>query len=161
MAGRIVQKRWPPLAVPDYGSYLAHAQAPSRRVLGFAGSNGFSFLRQLNEFADEGQINVVGGRPRSTNRCCATRATRRSASSPAAGIRRNWTIRNRKFAPAFRPNGIRPGFYAAATYVNARCCSSREAVKGRVEDKAAFMKALRTVKPIPCVAGSPSTDTAT
>ncbi len=40
-----------------------------------------------------------------------------------------------------------PGFYAAATYVNGAVLESAlEAVKGKAEDKQAFMKALRGVK---------------
>jgi branched-chain amino acid transport system substrate-binding protein len=52
---------------------------------------------------------------------------------------------NRKFAPAFRAEWkYDPGFYAAATYVNGAVLQAAvEAVGGRVEDKPAFMKALR------------------
>src|SRR5271154_1116267 len=49
--GRVVQKLWPPLTVPDYGSYLAQLKSNIDGIfLGFAGSNGFRFLRQFNEF---------------------------------------------------------------------------------------------------------------
>ena len=52
---------------------------------------------------------------------------------------------NRKFAPAFRKEfKYDPGFYAAATYTNGAVLESAlEAVKGKIEDKQAFMKALR------------------
>src|SRR5258707_15495113 len=42
LGGRIVQKMFPPLTVPDYGSFLAHLNPQIDRVfLGFAGSNRF------------------------------------------------------------------------------------------------------------------------
>ena len=55
---------------------------------------------------------------------------------------------NRKFAPAFRAEAkYDPGFYGAATYVNGAVLqAAMEAVKGRIEDKAAFMAALRNVQ---------------
>jgi len=55
---------------------------------------------------------------------------------------------NKKFAAAFRSEWkYDPGFYAAATYVEAAVLESAlNAVKGNVENKDAFMKALRAVK---------------
>src|SRR6202163_2897631 len=48
--GKIIQKLYPPLTVPDYGTYLAQLKTNADGVfLGFAGSNGFRFLRQFNE----------------------------------------------------------------------------------------------------------------
>jgi branched-chain amino acid transport system substrate-binding protein len=47
--GKIVQRLYAPLNVPDYGSYLAQLKTNVDAVfLGFAGSNGFRFIRQFN-----------------------------------------------------------------------------------------------------------------
>jgi branched-chain amino acid transport system substrate-binding protein len=148
--GRIVQKLWPPLTVPDYGSYLAQLKTNIDGVfLGFAGSNGFRFLRQFNEFGLKGKINVVGGMT------ALDESVLRNMGDEALGILTScWysaeldNPANRKFAPAFRAEWkYDPGFYAAATYVNGAVLQAAvEAVNGRVEDKPAFMKALRTVK---------------
>src|SRR5258708_27863108 len=43
--GKIVQRLFPPLTVPDYGSYVGQLKAADGISLGFAGSNGFLFLR--------------------------------------------------------------------------------------------------------------------
>ena len=50
--GQIIQKLFPPLTVPDYGSYVGQLKSANAIFLGFAGSNGFRFLRQ---FVDCGQ----------------------------------------------------------------------------------------------------------
>src|SRR5437773_5050952 len=47
--GKVVQRMFPPLTVPDYGPYLAQLKTNIDGLfLGFAGSNGFRYLRQLN-----------------------------------------------------------------------------------------------------------------
>ena len=148
--GRIVQKLWSPLTVPDYGSYLAQLKTNIDGIfLGFAGSNGFRFLRQFNEYGLKGKVNVVGGMT------ALDESVLRNMGDEALGILTScWysaeldNPANRKFAPAFRAEWkYDPGFYAAATYVDGAVLQAAvEAVSGRVEDKAAFMKALRAAK---------------
>src|SRR4051794_29261095 len=49
--GKIVQKLWPPLNVPEYGSYLGQLKGDVGGVYaGFAGINGLRFLKQYNEY---------------------------------------------------------------------------------------------------------------
>src|SRR5439155_1517192 len=49
--GRVVQKLWPPLNVPDYGSYIAQIKPNVDAVYaGFAGANGLRFLKQYKEY---------------------------------------------------------------------------------------------------------------
>jgi len=145
--GKIVQKLFPPLTVPDYGTYLAQMNTKIDAIfLGFAGSNGFRWLRQFNEYGLKGKTSVVGGMT------ALDESVLRNMGDEALGILTScWYSAdidnpvNRKFAPDFRKaNGYDPGFYAAATYVNGAVFQAAvEAVKGRVEDKQAFMKALR------------------
>src|SRR5947209_16496599 len=60
--GKVVQKLWPPLTVPDYGSYIAQIKPNVDAIfIGFAGSNGFRFIRQFNEFGLGGKIPILGG----------------------------------------------------------------------------------------------------
>lgn len=148
--GKIVQKLFPPLTVPDYGSFLAQMKTNIDAVfLGFAGSNGFRWLRQFNEYGMKGKLAVVGGMT------ALDESVLRNMGDEALGILTScWYSAeidnpiNRKFAPAFRAeNKYDPGFYAAATYVNGAVFQAAvEAVKGKVEDKEAFMKALRATK---------------
>ena len=148
--GRIVQKLFPPLTVPDYGTYLAQMNPKIDGIfLGFAGSNGFRWLRQFNEYGLKGKTNVVGGMT------ALDESVLRNMGDEALGILTAcWYSAeidnplNRKFVPAFRAEAkYDPGFYAAATYVEGAVLQAAlEAVKGKIEDKPAFMKALRTVK---------------
>ena len=145
--GKIVQKLFPPLTVPDYGSFLAQMKTNIDAVfLGFAGSNGFRWLRQFNEYGMKGKVGVVGGMT------ALDESVLRNMGDEALGILTScWysaeidNAVNRKFAPAFRAeNKYDPGFYAAATYVNGAVFQAAvEAVKGKVEDKEGLMKALR------------------
>ncbi|HET9579338.1 MAG TPA: ABC transporter substrate-binding protein [Usitatibacter sp.] len=149
LGGRIVQKLFPPLAVADYGGYLAQTNPHLDAIfLGFAGSNGFRYLRQFNEYGLQSRVKVVGGMT------ALDESVLRNMGDEALGIPTAcWYSAeidnpiNRKFAPAFRKAvGYDPGFYAAATYVNGAVFQAAvEAVNGRVEDKAAFMKALRAL----------------
>jgi branched-chain amino acid transport system substrate-binding protein len=152
--GKIVQKLFPPLTVPDYGSYLAQmSQKIDAIYLGFAGSNGFRWYRQFNEYGMKGKINVVGGMT------AFDEAVLRNMGDEALGILTAcWYSAeidnpiNRKFVPAFRAETkYDPGFYAAATYVNGAVFQAAvEAVKGKIEDRDAFMKALRAIKVQTC-----------
>jgi branched-chain amino acid transport system substrate-binding protein len=148
--GKIVQKMFSPLTVPDYATYLAQLKTNIDGLfLGFAGSNGFRYLRQFNEYGLRGKVQVVGGMT------ALDEAVLRNMGDEALGIQTAcWYSAelanplNRNFAAAFRKEfKYDPGFYAAATYVNGAVLeAAMETVKGKVEDKPAFMKALRGVK---------------
>ncbi len=148
--GKVVQKLFSPLTVADYGTYLAQLKTNVDGIfLGFAGSNGFRFLRQFNEYGLRGKLNVVGGMT------ALDEAVLRNMGDEALGVRTAcWYSAelanpiNRKFAAAFRKeHKYDPGFYAAATYVNGAVLETAlTAINGRIEDKPALMKALRSVK---------------
>jgi len=148
--GKIVQKMFPPLTVPDYGTFLAQLKTNVDAVfLGFAGSNGFRYLRQFNEYGMRGKLQVVGGMT------ALDESVLRNMGDEALGILTScWYSAelanpiNKQFAENFRKEfKYDPGFYAAATYVNGAVLqAAMEAVKGKVEDKAGFEKALRGVK---------------
>jgi branched-chain amino acid transport system substrate-binding protein len=148
--GKIVQKTFPPLTVPDYGSYFAQLKTNVDGIfLGFAGSNGFRWYKQFNEYGFKGKVAVVGGMT------AFDEAVLRNMGDEALGIiTACWYSAdldnpiNKKFATAFRSEWkYDPGFYAAATYVEGAVLEAAlESVKGKVEDKHAFMKALRGIK---------------
>lgn len=58
--GQIIQKLFPPLTVPDYGSYVGQLKSADAIFLGFAGSNGFRFLRQFVD-GQKDKLQVIGG----------------------------------------------------------------------------------------------------
>jgi branched-chain amino acid transport system substrate-binding protein len=148
--GKIVQKMLPPLTVPDYATYLAQLKTNIDGIfLGFAGSNGFRWYKQFNEFGLKGKINVVGGMT------AFDEAVLRNMGDEALGIiTACWYSAdldnpiNKKFVATFRNDWkYDPGFYAAATYVEGAVLQAGlEAVNGKIEDKHAFMKALRSIK---------------
>jgi branched-chain amino acid transport system substrate-binding protein len=145
--GKIVQKMWPPLTAPDYGSFLAQMKTNVDAIfLGFAGSNGFRFIRQFNEYGLRGKVAIVGGMT------AIDESVLRNMGDEALGIQTScWYSAelanpvNARFAPAFRKQfGYDPGFYAAATYTNGSVLEAAlNAVKGNVANKEALMAALR------------------
>src|SRR5437879_3103834 len=147
--GKVVQRMFPPLTVPDYGTYLAQLKTNIDAIfLGFAGSNGFRYLRQFNEYGLLGKVKPIGGMT------ALDEAVLRNMGDEALGIITScWYSAeidnpiNQKFVAAFRaPWKYDPGFYAAATYVEAAVLEATlNAIQGRVEDKPAFMKAVRAI----------------
>jgi branched-chain amino acid transport system substrate-binding protein len=152
--GKIVQKLFSPLTVPDYGTYIAQLKTNVDGVfLGFAGSNGFRFFRQFNEYGLRGKIAVVGGMT------AFDEAVLRNMGDEALGIvTACWysaeieNAINKRFVANFRVDwGYDPGFYAAATYVEAAVLDATlQKIGGKIEDKQAFMKAVRSIKVDTC-----------
>src|ERR1700751_2567877 len=144
--GKIIQKIFTPLATPDYGSYVAQVKGADAIFLGTAGSNGFRFLRQFIEYGLKDKMAVIGGMT------ALDESVLRNMGDEALGIlTTSWYSAeldnplNKAFAPAFRKQfNYDPGFYAAATYVEAAVLEGAlKAVNGKIEDKKAFMEAIR------------------
>src|SRR5947209_6664382 len=150
LGGKVVQRMFPPLTVPDYGTYLAQLKTNIDSIfLGFAGSNGFRYLRQLNEYGLIKKLKPIGGMT------ALDEAVLRNMGDEALGIITScWYSAeidnpiNQKFVSAFRSQWkYDPGFYSAATYPAAAVLEGTlDAIKGRIEDKQAFMKAVRAGK---------------
>jgi branched-chain amino acid transport system substrate-binding protein len=145
--GKVVQKLFPPLTAPDYGSFLAQLKTNVDAIfLGFAGSNGFRFVRQFNEYGLRDKIALVGGMT------ALDESVLRNMGDEALGIQTvNWYSAeldnpiNVKFAGAFRKQfGYDPGYYAAGTYVNGAILEAAlAAIGGKAGDRDALMAALR------------------
>ncbi len=144
--GKVVQRIFTPLAVPDYGSFLAQLKTNVDAVYaGFAGANGFRFLRQYKEYglkmpvlgsmttADEGILRTMGDEALGVI----------TGGWYAAGID---TPENKRFVEAVNKEyGGDPGYYTLGAYsAGVLVEAAANAVKGKVEDKDAFMKALRS-----------------
>jgi branched-chain amino acid transport system substrate-binding protein len=152
--GKVVQRMFPPLTVPDYGSYLAQLKTDIDSIfLGFAGSNGFRFVRQMNEYGLMKKVKPIGGMT------ALDEAVLRNMGDEALGIVTScWYSAeidnpiNRKFVASFRSQWkYDPGFYAAATYTEAAVLEATlEKIHGKIEDKPAFMKAVRSLKVDTC-----------
>lgn len=146
--GRIVQKLWPPLNVSDYGSYISQLNADADAVYaGFAGINGLKFLKQYGEY---GLKKTVLGNPTATDE-----GILKNMGDEAIGVySASWysaeldTPENKRFVDAIaREYKTVPGFYTAGTYVAAmQLEAALVAVKGKIEEKAAFVRALHDAR---------------
>lgn len=147
--GKIVQKVFPPLTAPDYGTYIASLKTDADGIfLGFAGINGFRFLRQFNQYGLMSRIRPIGGMT------AIDEGVLRYMSDWAIGIiSANWysamldNPKNRHFAPAFRAAfKYDPGYYAAGTYAQGEVLEAAlTTTKGNTADPVAFAKVLHQV----------------
>jgi branched-chain amino acid transport system substrate-binding protein len=146
--GRIVQKVWPPLNVPDYGSFIGQLKTNVDGIYaGFAGSNPLRFLRAYKEyglkltlfgnptFVDEGILKNMGDEALGVY------------SASWYTVDRN-TPDNKRFVESIqREYKVTPGFYTAGTYTAGLWLEeAMKRIKGRFEDKPAFIRALHEMK---------------
>src|SRR6266571_2288322 len=146
--GRIVQKLWPPLNVPDYGSFIGQLKTKVDGIYaGFAGSNPLRFLRAYKEyglklplfgnptFVDEGILKNMGDEALGVYSASWYTVDRDAPD-------------NKRFVESIRREyKVTPGFYTAGTYTAGLWLEeAMKRVKGGFEDKAAFIKALHEVK---------------
>ncbi len=146
--GRIVQKLWPALNAPDYGSFVGQLKTNVDGIYaGFAGSNPLRFLRAYKEY---GLKMPVFGNP-----TCVDEGVLRNMGDEALGVySASWyaTDRdapdNKRFVEAIqREFKVTPGFYTAGTYTAGLWLEeAMMMIKGRFEDKAEFVKALHNVR---------------
>src|SRR5258706_782664 len=146
--GRVVQKLWPPLNVPDYGSFVGQLKSNVDCIYaGFAGSNPLRFLRTYKEYGMK--LPLFGNPP------LVEEGTLKNMGDEALGVySASWyavdrdTPDNKRFVSSIqREYKVTPGFYTAGTYTAGLWLEEAlKLVKGRVEDHAAFVKALHEVK---------------
>ena len=146
--GKIVQKLWPPIVTPDYAPYIAQLKPDVDAIYaGFGPTNGQRFLKQYSEF---GLKRPVLGMVTTTEE-----SSLKSMGDEALGVITAATYSaaidtptNRKWVQAMRaaykddPGYCTIGGYLGVLFVEA----GLKGAGGRIEDKAAFMKALRAVQ---------------
>jgi branched-chain amino acid transport system substrate-binding protein len=146
--GKVVQKLWPPLNAPDYGSYIAQSKSSIDCLfIGFAGSNGFKFLKQYREYG--GKLPILGGMTAIDESllqqmgddglgCYSTCFYSAQIDTPT----------NKKFVDGMqRDYKVDPGMYASSTYTNGAVLEAAlKTINARIEDKHALIKALRDNK---------------
>ena len=158
--GKVVQKLWPPLVSPDYGTYIAQLkQDVDVLFIGFAGSNGFKFFKQYKEYG--GKTPILGGMT------AIDESLLQQMGDDAIGVISTcWYSAqldnpdNKTFVEGMsRDYKVDPGFYAAATYTNGAVLEAAlKKVEGRIEDKNALEAALRASDKIPTCRGPVSFD---
>jgi branched-chain amino acid transport system substrate-binding protein len=146
--GKIVQKLFSPMTTPDYASYIGQLKNVDAVFLGFAGSNGFRFIRQFQDSPLKDKLVLVGGMT------ALDESVLRNMGDEAVGIQTAcWYSPelanpiNAKFTAAFRKaHGYDPGFYAAATYVNGAVLEAALKATGGNADREALMAALHPAR---------------
>jgi branched-chain amino acid transport system substrate-binding protein len=143
--GKVVQKLWPPLNAPDYGSYIAQLKSDVDCLfIGFAGSNGFKFLKQYREYG--GKLPILGGMT------AIDESLLQQMGDDGLGCLSTCfysaqidTTTNKEFVDGMqRDYKVDPGMYAASTYTNAAVLEAAlKTIDARIEDKNALIKALR------------------
>ena len=148
--GKVVQKLWAPLNVADYGSYIGQIRPDVDAVYAaFAGGNGIKFVKQYNEYGLKGKIPLLGAMT------TVDEGILKSMGDEAVGIVSNgWYTaaldnpNNKRFVQAInKETKDDPGYYTVGAYGAALMMEqAMKAVNGKVEDRNAFMAALRNVQ---------------
>jgi branched-chain amino acid transport system substrate-binding protein len=148
--GKVVQKLWSPLNVADYGSYIGQIKPDVDAVYAvFAGGNGIKFIKQYNEYGLKGKIPLLGAMT------TVDEGILKSMGDEAVGVISNgWYTAaldnpdNKRFVQAMnREYKYDPGYYSVGAYGAALMMEQAlKTVGGKVEDRNAFMAALRNVQ---------------
>ncbi len=143
--GKIVQKLWPPLNAPDYGTFVAQLKPDLDGIfMSFAGSNGLRFFKAFKEYG--GTTPLLGGMT------AVDEANLQQMGDDAIGtISASYYYplldnpENKAFVAAMqRDYHVDPGYYGASTYVAGQVlANASRSVGGKIEDKDALMQALR------------------
>ncbi|MCK1423002.1 MULTISPECIES: ABC transporter substrate-binding protein [unclassified Bradyrhizobium] len=145
--GKVIQKLWSPLNAAEYGTYITQIDPTADAVFaGFAGGNGIKFL---GEYKNYGMQKPVLGAMTTVDEGILKRMGDEALGVISAG----WysaaidTPANKKFVAAVqKAYNADPGYYTVGAYMACEFLNNAlEQVKGEISDKAAFMKALRSV----------------
>jgi branched-chain amino acid transport system substrate-binding protein len=148
--GKVVQKLWSPLNVADYGSYIGQIRPDVDAVYAaFAGGNGIKFVKQYNEYGLKGKIPLLGAMT------TVDEGVLKSMGDEAVGVVSNgWYTaaldnpNNKRFVQAInKETKADPGYYTVGAYGAALMLEQAlKTVNGKIEDRDAFMAALRNVQ---------------
>ncbi|QEL26948.1 ABC transporter substrate-binding protein (plasmid) [Bosea sp. F3-2] len=147
--GKIATKLWAPLNAADYGSYISQITGADAVFAAFAGANGQRFLRQYAEYGLKQTTPIVAAMT------TVDEGVLHSMGDEAAGIiSAGWysaaleSEPNQRFVEKLRKEtGNDPGFYSVGSYSAGLALEKAlVAIGGKIEDKAAFMAALRQVR---------------
>jgi branched-chain amino acid transport system substrate-binding protein len=147
--GQIIQKIWVPLNIQDYAPYLAQVRKDADAVfVNGLGRWTLLFAKQWAESGLKGKMALLANGTYSDEHVLPQLGDESigviSAHHYSAALD---TPANRRFREAFEKKYNRlPSFYSENCYTGARVVAeAAKAVSGRVEDRVAFMAALRAV----------------
>jgi branched-chain amino acid transport system substrate-binding protein len=149
--GQVVQKIWTPVSVHDFAPYLAQVSRDVDAVYAlFLGRAALQFMRQYEEFGLKKRILLIGAGPTTDEHVLPAMGDEAIGAITALHYSAALdTPANRAFVAAYRQKFHKlPSYYAESMYTGAKwLVAAIEAVHGNVEDREAFLQALKTVKP--------------
>lgn len=151
LGGKIVKTVYPPLGAPDYGPFLTSLDLSSADVIGvvFAGGDAIRFVKQFNEYGLKGKIPLVGSGLLTDDMVLQAQGDAAIGVTTALNYTQSLdTPENKTFVANYTQRYKRaPTAYAEYSYVGARVIKEAiEAVKGKAEDSAAMVAAMKKVQ---------------
>jgi len=147
--GQVIQEIYPPFGNADFAPFLSQIRRDADVVATFfAGVDAIRFVKQYEEYGLKGKIPLIG-------KGLTQGDVLSKIGEPAVGIVSaiHWvpavdTPENKRFMEAYAAKYKRPAVdMAEQGYVGAQAIArALEAVKGNVEDQAAFLAALKAVE---------------
>ncbi len=148
--GQIVQKIWTPLNTTDFSPFIAQIKGDADAVFSvFFGRGSLQFVKQYADAGLKAKIPLLG------NGTVTDESVLPQMGDEALGVYTTLhysaaldTPANKKFAKAFEAKaGKVPSYYAETCYTNARwIVEAIKAINGKVEDREAFLAALKKVE---------------
>ena len=148
--GQVVQKLWVPLGAMDLSPYIARLKRDTDAVFTMiAGASTIQFFKQYQDAGLTGKISLIGGGP------AVDEALLPQMGDEALGIVTPLiysaaldTPANRKFVKDYRAKfGKVPSYFSETNYTSGRWIAEAvKAVDGKVEDREAFLAALKKVQ---------------
>ena len=149
--GKVTQKIWTPVSVHDFAPYLAQVSRDVDAVYAlFLGRSALQFMRQYEEFGLKKRILLIGAGTTTDEHVLPAMGDEAIGAITVLHYSAALdTPANRAFVAAYRQKYNKlPSYYAESMYTGAKwMVAAIEAVHGHVEDREAFLQALRTVKP--------------
>jgi branched-chain amino acid transport system substrate-binding protein len=147
--GQIVQRIWAPLNTNDFAPFLAQIRRDADAVVAlFTGRLALQFLKQYQEAGLKDKLPLLGGGTLTDETVLPQMGD--EAIGVITALHYSQALdnpTNQKFNKAFEASaGKIASYYSEATYTNARwIVEAIKAVNGKVEDRDAFLAALRKV----------------
>jgi branched-chain amino acid transport system substrate-binding protein len=147
--GQIVQKIWTPLNTNDFAPFLAQIKRDADAVLAlFVGRLALQFVKQYESAGLKGKLPLLGGGTTTDESVLPQMGDEAIGTITALHYSAALdTPANQRFSKAFEARaGKSASYYSEACYTNARwIVEAIKAVGGKVEERDAFLAALRKV----------------
>jgi len=138
-----------PLNTPDHSPYVSQIRRDVDAVFAnFVGADVIRFVKQYDEFGLKGRLPLIGVACSPTRACCVVWAMRRLEHVCAALECRARRTEAKQFVAMYMAKyGTAPSYYAEGLYTTGRWLeAAARRVRGNVENKDAFMDAVRGVE---------------